>query len=316
MPSYRFSADATPDWVFRLANEHGLGLVPWSRLVGQALQLALESTRARQAAYAIADEGSEHLLVWPSREFLSLKGVSDLTAEAATARGGFLYGPRELPLCFGDHPWVSAQAGTDWCAGRALPGAAGSRLGSLVVLGSGPTPAAPAVQDSLRAAVGLLASALIGQPPGESGPALMNRRDFDRQLSRETRRSERSGQPLGILLASLACRNRRQAASESEVQQLGEAIARLLRRGGDYAARYGSQSIAILLPDSDTAATAGTAGMLNAALAPQLAEFNSLRTAPLALKLSSTSVRGYALAAHGGEAVPASMQTAGRAVPV
>ena len=296
MPSYRFSADATPDWVSRLANEHGLGLVPWSRLVGQALQLALDATHARQAAYAIADEGSEHLLVWPSREFISLKGVSDLTAEAATARGGFLYGPRELPLCFGGHPWVSAQTGITWCAGRALPGAAGSRLGSVVVFGGGAAPAAPAVQDSLRAAVGLLASALIGQPPGDSGPALMNRRDFDRQLSRETRRSERSGQPLGILLASLACRNRRQAASETEVQHLGEAIARLLRRGGDYTARYGSHSVAILLPDSDAAATAGTAGMLNAALAPRLAEFNSLRTAPLSLKLVSTSVRGYALA--------------------
>lgn len=294
MPQYRFNADATPDWVSRLANEHGLGLVPWSRMVGQALQLALEATRARHAAYAIADEGSEHLLVWPSRQFLSLKGASELTAEAATARGGFLYGPRELPLCFGDHPWVSTQAGVDWCAGRALPGAAGSQLGSLVVLGSGATPAAPAVQDSLRAAVGLLASALIGQPPGESGPALMNRRDFDRQLSRETRRSERSGQPLGILLASLACRNRRHAASETEVQQLGEAIARLLRRGGDYIARYGSHSVAILLPDSDTGATAGTAGMLNAALAPLLAGFNSLRPAPLTLKLATTSLRGFA----------------------
>lgn len=314
MPQYRFNADATPDWVSRLANEHGLGLVPWSRLVGQALQLALESTRARQAAYAIADEGSEHLLVWPSREFLSLKGASDLTAEAATARGGFLYGPRELPLCFGEHPWVSAQTGIDWCAGRALP-AAGSRLGSLVVFGSGPAPTAPVVQDSLRAAVGLLASALIGQPPGESGPALMNRRDFDRQLSRETRRSERSGQPLGILLASLACRNRRQAASESEVQQLGEAIARLLRRGGDYTARYGSHSIAILLPDSDAAATAGTAGMLNAALAPQLGEFNSLRTAPLTLKLVSTSVRGYALAAREGESPEASPLRVAGGVP-
>lgn len=305
MPQYRFNADATPDWVSRLANEHGLGLVPWSRLVGQALQLALEATQARRAAYAIADGGSEHLLVWPSREFFSLKGASDLTAEAATARGGFLYGPREMPLCFGGHPWVSAQTGIDWCAGRALPGIAGS----LVLLGAGPVPAAPVVQDSLRAAVGLLASALIGQPPGDSGPALMNRRDFDRQLSRETRRSERSGQPLGILLASLACRNRKQAASETEVQQLGEAIARLLRRGGDYTARYGSHSIAILLPDSDAAATAGTAGMLNAALAPQLAEFNATRSAPLTLKLVSTSVRGYALAERGGESAVADAVT-------
>lgn len=296
MPQHHALLESAPEWVSQLANEHGLGLVPWSRLVCQALQLAAESTGAEQALFVLADRKQEHLLVWPQLQFLSFKGGSDLSAEAALARGGFLYGCEEMRLGLGSHPWLLTQPRLRWCAGRALPAAAGTRLGSLVVLGSGAPLPGPAVQERLRAAVGLLAAALTGRPAGTDmlGASLMSRRDFDLQLSRETRRSERSGQPLGILLASLTSRSRKQAATDSEVQHLGEAIARLLRRGGDFTARYGSRSVAILLPDSDTAATAGTAGMLNAALAPLLAQFNATRSTPLVLKLVTTSLRGFA----------------------
>ena len=284
--------DTAPDWVAQLANDQGLGLVPWSRLVCQALQLAQEATRATQAAFVIADQQSEHLLVWPELQFLSFKGGSDLSSEAMT-RGGFLYGREEMRLSLHSHPWLSQRPELSWCAGRPLPAPVGTRLGSLVVFGSGHPTTAPAVQQQLRAAVSLLAAALTGKPSEGPAAGLMSRRDFDLQLSRETRRSERSGQPLGILLASLTSRSRKQAATDNEVQRMGEVIAGLLRRGGDYTARYGSHSVAILLPDSDADTTAGTAGMLNAALAPLLAEFNDTRSAPLALKLVTTSLRGY-----------------------
>jgi len=295
MPQHPSLLDTAPEWVSQLANDHGLGLVPWSRLVCQALQLALNSTRAEHAALVLADAGAEHLLVWPQLQFLSFQGGSELSADAAAARGGFLYGREEMRMSLGTHPWLAQLPQLSWCAGRSLPAPGGSRLGSLVVFGSGAAPAGPSVHEPLRAAVGLLAAALTGRPAGTDvlGASLMSRRDFDLQLSRETRRSERSGQPLGILLASLPTRSRKQAASDSEVQRMGETIARLLRRGGDYTARYGSRSVAILLPDSDTAATAGTAGMLNAALAPLLAEFNETRQSPLTLKLVTTSLQGF-----------------------
>lgn len=288
--------DTAPEWVSQLANEHGLGLVPWTRLVCQTLQLVAQSCGADQALFVHADRKHEHLLVWPELRFLSFKGGSELSAEATLARGGFFYTREEMQLSLPDHPWINQHPQLSWCAGRALPAPVGTRLGSLVVFGNGPSLPAPAVQERLRAAVGLLAAAITGRPSGAelAGSSLMSRREFDLQLSRETRRSERSGQPLGILLASLTTRSRKQASSDSEVQRLGEAISRLLRRGGDYTARYGSRSVAILLPDSDTATTAGTAGMLNAALAPLLAEYNATRSAPLALKLVTTSLRGFA----------------------
>jgi len=296
MPRHQTLLESAPDWVAQLANEFGLGLVPWTRLVCQTLQLAAQSCGAAQALFVQADRRQEHLLLWPELQFLSYRGSSELSSESALARGGFFYSREEMQLSLPDHPWINSQPQLQWCAGRSLPAPSGSRLGSIVVAGTGTGLSAPAVQERLRAAVGLLAAAITGRPSGVEPPGanLMNRREFDLQLSRETRRSERSGQPLGILLASLTSRSRKQAATDAEVQRLGEAIARLLRRGGDFTARYGSRSVAILLPDSDTPNTAGTAGMLNAALAPLLVEFNATRSAPLALKLVTTSLRGFA----------------------
>lgn len=310
MPQHQTLLETAPDWVAQLANDFGLGLVPWTRLVCQALQLTAQSCGASQALFVQADRRHEHLLLWPELRFLSYRGSSELSSESALARGGFHYSREDMQLSLPDHPWINSQPQLQWCAGRGLPAPSGSRLGSIVVAGTGTGAglAAPAVQERLRAAVGLLAAAITGRPSGVEPPGanLMNRREFDLQLSRETRRSERSGQPLGILLASLTSRSRKQSASDAEVQRLGEAIARLLRRGGDFTARYGSRSVAILLPDSDTLCTAGTAGMLNAALASLLAEFNATRTAPLALKLVTTSLRGFA----GLQAAPPTLEPA------
>lgn len=304
MPQHQLVSDAAPEWVVQLANDHGLGLVPWSRLVCQALQLAAEASQAKMAALVVADRQVEHLLVWPQMSFLTIKAKNRLTANPGQ---GFFYSREEMRLSLQGHPWVSRQNSIAWCAGRAVPATPGCELGSVVLLGSGTPLAPPLVQERLRAATNLLAAALTGRQSSaeQSGSALMSRREFDLQLSRETRRSERSNQPLGILLATLTSKSRKHAASDAEVQEVGEAIARLLRRGGDFTARYGSRSIAILLPDSDKNTTAGTASMLNAVITPLIAAINEERPAPLGFKLVTTSVRGYdSLAAAGEQASP------------
>lgn len=307
MPQHQFVIETAPEWVSQLANEHGLGLIPWARLVCQALHLLADSSRAQGAAFAVSDGQLEHLLVWPELGFLSVRSDQLLSAQAASSPGGYVYSREDLALGFPGHPWLARQESLGWLAGRALPGAPGSGLGSLILFGAGDPPPAPPVQERLRAATALLAAALTGRPLGGErlGAALMSRRDFDLQLSRETRRSERSGQALGILLASLVARSRKHPALDTEIQRLGEAVARALRRGGDYVARYGSRSVAILLPDSDAVATAGTTAMLQSALTPLLAEINEQRAAPLSLKLATTSVRGYDHLAEDSRTVPA-----------
>ena len=306
MPQHQLVSDAAPEWVAQLANDHGLGLVPWSRLVCQALQLAAEASQAKIAALVVADRQVEHLLVWPQLNFLTVKAKNRLAAGLAQ---GFFYNREEMRLSLQGHPWIGRQSSISWCAGRAVPAVPGCELGSIVVLGSGTPMAPPLVQERLRAATSLLAAALTGRPASgeQQGSALMSRREFDLQLSRETRRSERSNQPLGILLATLTSKSRKHAASDAEVQEIGEAVARLLRRGGDFAARYGSRSIAILLPDSDKNTTAGTASMLDAVIAPLIAAINAERPAPLGFKLVTTSVRGYGSLAAAGE--PAGPET-------
>lgn len=317
MPQLPLVSDAAPEWVTRLANDHGLGLVPWSRLVCQALQLAAEACQAKTAALVVADRQMEHLLVWPQMSFLSVKAKSRLVSPGHGAQS-FFYSREEMRLSVQGHPWISRQSGTNWCAGRSLPAMPACDLGSIVLLGSGTPLAPPLVQERLRAATNLLAAALTGRPANgdKQVSALMSRREFDQQLSRETRRSERSNQPLGILLATLTCKSRKHGASDAEVQEVGEAIARLLRRGGDFAARYGSRSIAILLPDSDQNATAGTASMLNAVVAPLVEAINEERAAPLGFKLVTTSVRGYSsLAAASEEATTGTARVSRRSVP-
>lgn len=315
MPQHQLVPEVAPEWVTQLANDNGMGLVPWSRLVCQALQLAAEACQAKSAALVVADRQQEHLLLWPQMSFLSVKAKNRLSSTTHGAQS-FFYGREEMRMAVQGHPWISRQTGINWCAGRTLPSLPGRELGSIVLLGSGTPLAPPQVQERLRAATNLLSAALTGRPASSDKQvsALMSRREFDQQLSRETRRSERSNQPLGILLATLTCKSRKYAASDTEVQEVGEAIARLLRRGGDFAARYGSRSVAILLPDSDKTATAGTASMLNAVMAPLVAAINEERAVPLGFKLVTTSVRGYSsLAAAGEEAAPNAARPSKRA---
>jgi diguanylate cyclase (GGDEF)-like protein len=101
---------------------------------------------------------------------------------------------------------------------------------------------------------------------------LVNRRGFDVAMRREWRRGLRSFQPISLVLLDLDHFKRLNdalghPAGDSCLRQVGESIAKAIRRPGDVAARYGGEEFAVVLPDTDAVAARMMAERIRAAIA-------------------------------------------------
>lgn len=84
---------------------------------------------------------------------------------------------------------------------------------------------------------------------------LFNRRSFDQQLVLQVAGAERKNEPLSILMIDLdnlkdINDNYGHQAGDRVLIELGKIIREVVRRGSDFAARYGGEEMAILLPDT------------------------------------------------------------------
>ncbi len=87
---------------------------------------------------------------------------------------------------------------------------------------------------------------------------LANRRRFNEVMSREWRRTARTGSPLALLLIDADHFKRLNdsfghARGDTVLQTLGQVIQRSIRRPADLGARYGGEEFAVVLPDTDLA---------------------------------------------------------------
>lgn len=85
---------------------------------------------------------------------------------------------------------------------------------------------------------------------------LPNRRAFDKQLKTEWGRAVRDQNPLGLLLVDIdnfQHYNSEQGFSQGDLllQILARTVAKILRRPGDFVARYAGDAFAVLLPNTD-----------------------------------------------------------------
>lgn len=84
---------------------------------------------------------------------------------------------------------------------------------------------------------------------------LGNRRSFDRLLAQEWARAARNDEPLGLLLLDIDHfksynDNYGHQAGDACLQRVAGAVRETLRRPGDFAARYGGEELAIILPQA------------------------------------------------------------------
>lgn len=85
---------------------------------------------------------------------------------------------------------------------------------------------------------------------------IANRRQFDRSLERELRRSRRDGQPLSLIFLDLDEFKRfndtyGHAKGDDVLRRVAHTLNETFRRGGDFVARYGGEEFAVVLPGVD-----------------------------------------------------------------
>jgi diguanylate cyclase (GGDEF)-like protein len=100
---------------------------------------------------------------------------------------------------------------------------------------------------------------------------LGNRRAFDRRLAEEWVRAARDGQSLGLLLIDVDHFKRYNdsyghPAGDACLQRVAEAVRANLHRPGDYAARYGGEELAVIVPGTDHAGTMHVAETIRQAI--------------------------------------------------
>lgn len=85
---------------------------------------------------------------------------------------------------------------------------------------------------------------------------IANRRQFDRALERELRRTRREQQPLSLIFLDLDEFKRfndtyGHARGDDVLRQVAQTLDETFRRGGDLVARYGGEEFAVVLPGVD-----------------------------------------------------------------
>ena len=105
----------------------------------------------------------------------------------------------------------------------------------------------------------MAASGMLARQAMHDGlTGLPNRRAFDEKIEQETRRAARSGQLLSVILIDIDhFKNYNDCfghpAGDECLRTVARTIQSCLRRSGEFAARYGGEEIAVLLPGSDAA---------------------------------------------------------------
>jgi diguanylate cyclase (GGDEF)-like protein len=97
---------------------------------------------------------------------------------------------------------------------------------------------------------------LNAQAMHDSLTGLANRRCFDLTIEREFRRAARSGQPISVVMIDLDHFKAYNdlyghPAGDECLRAVGRAVQGCLRRSGEFAARYGGEEIAVVLPGYD-----------------------------------------------------------------
>ncbi|PYG02876.1 response regulator receiver modulated diguanylate cyclase [Thioalkalivibrio sp. ALE21] len=98
-----------------------------------------------------------------------------------------------------------------------------------------------------------------------------NRRYFDEHLDRETRRSQREGEPLSLIMLDIDHfkgfnDHYGHGAGDRCLQKVAETLARTLNRPGDTLCRYGGEEFVALLPGTPTSGALEVAERLRSAV--------------------------------------------------
>jgi diguanylate cyclase (GGDEF)-like protein len=146
-------------------------------------------------------------------------------------------------------------------------------------LGAADFIAKPVAGPALRARVAMqlrlrrTAQRLVRLARRDALTGLAERAQLDEELTLETRRARRNGQPLALLLAQvegLAGYEQRhgRGAADNALRHVAGLAQQRLQRPADLAARHDTDVFALLLPDTTAAGAAALAAKLQQALAP------------------------------------------------